>query len=173
MKNVKINQVTIEEIDLLQKISQQTFFEAFSDKNTDANMQRYLTENLSKERLSAELSNPDSTFYVARLENKIIGYLKLNTGTAQTELQEEDSLEIERIYVLKDFHGQKVGQVLYEKAVQIAADMQASYIWLGVWEENKGAMNFYKKNGFIEFGKHIFKLGNDEQTDIMMKLKML
>ena len=31
---------------------------------------------------------------------------------------------------------------------------------------------FFFKNGFVEFDKHIFKLGNDEQTDIMMKLKI-
>ena len=29
----------------------------------------------------------------------------------------------------------------------------------------------YNKNGFIEFDKHIFKLGNDEQTDLNDKIK--
>ena len=43
------------------------------------------------------------------------------------------------------------------------------YIWLGVWEENPRATRFYQKNGFVAFGKHIFKLGDDEQTDILMK----
>ncbi|PZQ78157.1 MAG: GNAT family N-acetyltransferase, partial [Flavobacterium johnsoniae] len=76
------------------------------------------------------------------------------------------------IYVLKEFHGKKVGQLLYEKAIQIAKETKSDYVWLGVWEENHRALAFYKKNGFVEFDKHIFRLGNDEQTDIMMKLQL-
>jgi ribosomal protein S18 acetylase RimI-like enzyme len=85
-------------------------------------------------------------------------------------LQDEGALEIERIYVLKDFHGKSVGQVLYNKAIDIAKEKKTKYVWLGVWEENPRAISFYKKNGFVEFDKHIFILGDDEQTDIMMKL---
>jgi ribosomal protein S18 acetylase RimI-like enzyme len=102
----------------------------------------------------------------------VIGYLKLNFGQAQTELQDEKALEIERIYLLKEFHGKNVGQLLYDKALQIARQKNVDYVWLGVWEENRRAINFYTKNGFVEFDKHIFKLGNEEQTDKMMKLNL-
>jgi ribosomal protein S18 acetylase RimI-like enzyme len=56
--------------------------------------------------------------------------------------------------------------------MQIAKEVKAEYIWLGVWEENNKAIHFYTKNGFIPFDKHIFKLGDEEQTDIMMKLEL-
>ena len=59
--------------------------------------------------------------------------------------------------------------MLYEKAMQVAEDKKVDYVWLGVWEENPRAIRFYQKNGFVEFDKHIFRLGDDEQTDIMMK----
>ncbi|HEY1872444.1 MAG TPA: GNAT family N-acetyltransferase, partial [Chitinophagaceae bacterium] len=118
------------------------------------------------------LNNENSGFYFATLDNNAIGYLKLNFGQSQTELKDDNSLEIERIYVLKGFHGKNVGQLLYEKAIQIARQRNADYIWLGVWEENSRAINFYKKNGFVQFDKHIFRLGNDEQTDTMMRLKL-
>ncbi len=74
--------------------------------------------------------------------------------------------------VLKEFHGKKVGQLLYDKAIEIAKQKNTEYIWLGVWEENPRAISFYKKNCFVEFDKHFFKLGDDKQTDIMMKLKL-
>lgn len=69
---------------------------------------------------------------------------------------------------MQEFHGKKVGQILFEKALNLAKDKGCDYVWLGVWEENHCAISFYKKNGFIEFDKHIFKLGDDEQTVIMM-----
>ncbi len=172
MEFMKITRITTNEIDQLQKIGRQTFYETFSTGNTQENMQKYLDERFSIEKLTAELNDKNAIFYFAQLENKIVGYLKINFGDSQTELKDDKSLEIERIYVLKEFQGKKIGQILYDKAIEIAKQKDADYIWLGVWEENPRAIKFYKKNGFIEFDKHIFKLGNDEQTDIMMKLKL-
>lgn len=172
INHILINPVSLDDIGELQKISRQTFFETFSAVNTEENMKKYSEESLSLEKLAAEVSAKGSEFYFAILENTIIGYLKLNYGEAQTELKDSKALEIERIYVLQEFHGKNVGQLLYEKAMQVAKGMDAEYVWLGVWEENKRAITFYKKNGFTEFDKHIFMLGNDEQTDIMMKLHL-
>ncbi|GAB3364439.1 N-acetyltransferase [Arachidicoccus ginsenosidivorans] len=172
MDILNIRKVTLNDIDQLQKIGKQTFYETFSAGNTEENMINYLNEGFSIEKLTTELSDKNTEFYFATLDNNVIGYLKLNFGQSQTELQDDKALEIERIYVLKEFHEKKVGQVLYEKAIEIAKEKNADYVWLGVWEENPRAISFYKKNGFVEFDKHIFKLGNDEQTDIMMKLKL-
>ncbi len=172
MDNIDVKRVTLSDIDQLQKIGKQTFFETFSAENTEENMKKYLEEGFTVEKLTAELNDNNSEFYFASLDNKVIGYLKLNFGQSQTEIKEDKALEIERIYVLKEYHGKKVGQILYDKAIQIARLKNVDYVWLGVWEENPRAINFYKKNGFVEFDKHIFKLGDDEQTDIMMRLKL-
>ena len=172
MDKIVITKATINDLDQLQKIGRQTFFETFSTGNTEENMTKYLNEGFSIDKLTTELNDKNAEFYFATHNDNVIGYLKLNFGKSQTELQDDKGLEIERIYVLKDFHGKSVGQLLYDKAIQIARQKNADYIWLGVWEENPRAINFYKKNGFVEFDKHIFKLGNDEQTDILMKLKL-
>lgn len=172
MKSIEIKKVTIKDIAQLQKIGRQTFHETFSAGNTEANMTKYLDEGFSIEKLRDELSDKNAEFYFATLGDNVIGYLKLNFGQSQTELQDDKALEIERIYVLKDFHGKNVGQLLCDQAIQIAGQKNADYVWLGVWEENPRAINFYRKNGFEEFDKHVFKLGDDEQTDIMMKRKL-
>ncbi len=170
MEALQIKEVTFNDIEQLQQIGRQTFYETFAAGNTGENMAKYLNEGFSIEKLTAELNDKNTVFYFATLDNNVIGYLKLNFGKSQTELQDDKALEIERIYVSKEFHGKKVGQALYEKAVEIARQKNAGYVWLGVWEENPRAIGFYRKNGFVEFDKHIFKLGDDEQTDIMMKL---
>ncbi|SFG93773.1 GNAT family N-acetyltransferase [Pontibacter chinhatensis] len=172
MDNISIVEATLNDLTQLQAISRQTFSETFSANNTEENMAKYLEEELSLEKLAAELRNPGSAFYFAMLGNSVIGYLKLNFGESQTELQDDKAVEIERIYVLKAYHGKRVGQLLYDKALQVARQAKADYVWLGVWEENLRAIRFYKKNGFVAFDKHIFKLGDDEQTDIMMKLEL-
>lgn len=169
MENIEIKRISLRDISSLQKIGRQTFYETFSAGNSEENMSKYLEKGFSEEKLAAELSNVFSEFYLAFLNQKVIGYLKLNFGDSQTELKDSNSLEIERIYVLQECQGKKVGQKLYEKAMQVADEKNVNYVWLGVWEENPRAIHFYQKNGFVEFDKHIFKLGDDEQTDIMMK----
>ena len=166
---MRITSLTVSDVSILRGIARDTFIETFSEANKAEDMERYLTENFSEEQLARELSNPDSFFYVAEVNGHVVGYLKLNTAHAQTEPQAADALEIERIYVLSNYHGDGVGQALYHHAMSVAEDRKASYVWLGVWEHNHRALRFYEKNGFIAFGTHIFQLGNDQQTDILMK----
>ena len=172
MANISILEATINDLELLQKIGRQTFSETFAASNSLENMTKYLEEGFSSEKLLGELTNINAAFYIARSEMEVVGYLKLNFGQSQTELKDIKALEIERIYVLQEFQGKNIGQLLYEKAKQVATEKNAEYVWLGVWEENEKAIKFYTKNGFVAFDKHIFKLGDDEQTDIMMKLTL-
>lgn len=172
MESIEITKVTPADLYQLQQIGRHTFFETFSSLNTEENMTKYLDEGFSIQKLTDEVNDKNTSFYFASSAGKVIGYLKLNGGPSQTEIKDDKAIEIERIYVLKEYHGKSVGQLLYQKAIEIAKQMQADYVWLGVWEENPRAISFYKKNGFVEFDKHIFKLGDDEQTDIMMKLKL-
>ena len=169
---MKIRKINIDDLETLRYLSIQTFKETFEEVNTEEDMQKYLDENLSLERLKSELENLDSEFYFIENENKNLGYLKLNFENAQTEKVEENYFEIERIYVLKAFLGQKIGQILFDKAIEIGREKNLEYVWLGVWEENHRAIRFYGKNGFEIFGKHDFVLGEDVQTDLLMKMKI-
>lgn len=170
--NITILQINDSHIAALQQIGRQSFSETFAESNSAQNMAKYLEEAYSYEKLSAELNDPNSIFYFAKMDQNVIGYLKLNFGASQTELKDNNALEIERIYVLKEFHGKKVGQFLFDKAIEIAKEYHVAYVWLGVWENNKRALQFYTKNGFVEFDQHIFVLGDEAQTDIMMKLEL-
>lgn len=172
MQQITVRKITSADIIELQNIGKLTFAETFSSGNSAENLREYLESGFSTEKLTAELTDQNAEFYFAELDGKTIGYLKVNIGQSQTEIKDNNSLEIERIYVLKEFHGKKVGQILYNKAIELAKEKNVKYVWLGVWEENPRAFRFYEKNGFKAFDKHVFKLGNDEQTDIMMKLNM-
>ena len=169
---MKIRKINIDDLEALRNLSIQTFKETFEEVNTEENMQKYLNENLNEEKLKSELENQNSEFYFAENNGEILGYLKLNFKDAQTEKVEENHFEIERIYVLKDFLGQKIGQILFNKAIEIGREKNLEYVWLGVWEENHRAIKFYEKNGFEIFGKHDFVLGEDVQTDLLMKMKI-
>ena len=177
MSNITLKKVSIANVAQLQKIGMTTFSETFTEFNTPENLNKYFVESFSIEKLTSEINNTSSKFYLAlddvKDDTNPIGYLKVNFGESQTELKDSKALEIERIYVLKEYQGKDVGQLLYQKALTIAKQSNVEYIWLGVWEKNVRAINFYKKNGFITFDTHIFKLGDEQQTDFMMKLQLV
>lgn len=172
MESIVLKKVFAADVAQLQQIAIKTFKEAYVANNSEQNMEDYIDSSFTEKKLHAEVSDPNSIFYFAMLGNDIVGYLKVNLGASQTELKDSNALEVERIYVIKAYYGKQVGQALFDKVLEIAKLRSVEYIWLGVWEENPRAIRFYEKNGFVAFDTHVFNLGDEEQTDIMMKLRI-
>lgn len=166
----RANEVDLED---LQSISIRTFYQAFEKFNTADDMRLYLENCLSIEQLNKELETEASSFFLAKIDGETIGYIKLNYGNSTHNDQKGPGLEIERIYVLKEFHGTGIGQELYAFAIEKANEIHATHIWLGVWEHNPRAIRFYEKLGFEPFGTQQFILGKDIQTDILMRLSLV
>jgi diamine N-acetyltransferase len=173
VQQIQIVEVILTDLPALQKISKRTFYDSFAALNTAENMKFHLDNHFTQEKLRAEILNQDSKFFFATHEGTPVGYLKLNHGNTQTVLPNDQAVEIERIYVDQPFKGYGIGNTFISKAVEIANAFQAKYLWLGVWEHNEPAIRFYEKNGFEKFSKHIFKLGDDEQTDFLLKKNLL
>ncbi|MDH7446520.1 GNAT family N-acetyltransferase [Aquimarina sp. 2201CG14-23] len=170
-QELKIVKVRPEDNHTLLEIGRQTFYDAFgSPHNTEENIHYYLSQKFTLEKITNEILNPESQFFFALYKDKIVGYLKLNSGSAQTEFIKGNSIEIERIYVINIYQGKGIGKYLLDNVIRIAKEKTVAFIWLGVWEKNKSAINFYQQNGFKIFDKHRFMLGSDKQTDIMMRL---
>lgn len=157
----------------LQYLCRTTFAETFSDANSEEDMQKFLDESYSSEKLSAELANSESVTYIAYQNAVPLGYLKLNMGNAQTEKCLDNSLEIQRIYILKSAKGHGIGSAFMQIAEDFAREKKLSTIWLGVWEHNEPAKKFYKSKEYEKFSQHTFVLGNDLQTDFLLKKEIL
>lgn len=166
----EIRLADVSDWEILQQLGRQTFAETYADHNTPENLAKYLKEGFSEAKIKAELSNPSSMFYYILYGEKAIAYLKINFAEAQTELNDPSSLEIERIYVCKDYKGNGLGTELLKQAIIIGNQKHLKYVWLGVWEKNPKAIQFYQKHGFTKFGEHIFTVGDDDQKDWLMKL---
>lgn len=146
-----------------------TFVDAFAHHNTAEDMDLYVTGEMNVEKIEAELLVPDNIFFMAYVGDALAGYAKVRSVNPPPELNGVKALEIERLYVLKQFQNKHIGLALLEHCISFARSKLCSIIWLGVWEHNHGAIRFYERIGFSRFGAHGFRLGNDDQTDILMK----
>ncbi|MGG4169144.1 GNAT family N-acetyltransferase [Rossellomorea vietnamensis] len=170
---IKLKKCTIEDVHTLREISYDTFNETFKDQNSPENMKSYLEKAFNVEQVETELSHRSSHFYLVYVHEEVAGYLKINTGDAQSEKMGDESLEIERIYIKRSFQKHGLGKYLLNKALEMATEQHLKKIWLGVWEKNENAIAFYKEMGFVETGAHSFYMGDEEQTDLIMSKQIL
>jgi len=167
---IQIKTATPFDAELIADISRETFYESFAEFNTKADMDKFLAEQFSKEKLMAQVGGAGNIFLLAYLDEYPVGYVFLKEGT-EAALQTDNAIEISRIYSRTPFIGKGVGKALMEAAIRQVKSMNKECLWLGVWEHNHLAIDFYTKSGFNKFSEHDFVLGNDVQRDWLMSLE--
>lgn len=165
---IEIKKCNLKDVYRLQEISRETFYDTFNHQNSPKNMSAYLERAFNLKQLGKELSNLSSFFFFIYFNDDVAGYLKVNINDAQSEELGDQSLEMERIYIKNKYHKRGFGKYLLNKAMEIALEHNKTKIWLGVWERNENAIEFYKKMGFVQTGAHSFYMGDEEQIDLIM-----
>lgn len=166
---IQLKQATATDLETLRAIGIETFTDTFGAFNTPDNMQAYLQAAYAPALLQQELATAGSTFQLLYVDEQLAGYLKLNVDQAQSEPRGTQTLEVERIYIRSAFKRQGLGRYLINDAICQAQAQQKSSLWLGVWEHNTPAYQFYQAMGFHETGSHVFQLGTDAQRDLIME----
>lgn len=158
----------------LAQIAWKSFYDAFADhpKNAPDDMKAYMDEAFSVAALKADLADRDSIYFVAELDGTIIGYAKLKQNSREECTSGENPIELCRLYSLNEYIGKGIGKTLMLKCLEFAKEENHDFMWLGVWEYNTRAQDFYKKFGFEKCGEHIFQLGTDPQTDWVLERKI-
>lgn len=163
---------TISDTESLALICRETFYDTYHLQNTEADMALYIQQYLSNNCIRSELENIKNTFIIMLDDTIIIGYAKLSESIVPKALQPLIGLQISRIYITKKYTGKGIGKQLMQMSIQLAKEKNKHIIWLGVWEKNQHAINFYQQFGFEKFGEEIFVLGKDEQTDWLMEKQL-
>lgn len=168
---ITIRPVTENDIVLLTELGRTTFIESFSEQNNPVNVQKYLAESYAFEVIKVEFDNPKNHFFIAEFNSEPAGFIKIIFDEDEDHpiLKDKKCLQLERIYILEKFQGLGISRKMLNKLFEIAIENHFELIWLGVWEKNIKAITIYEKWGFEKFGDHIFNLGGDLQTDLLMK----
>lgn len=169
---ISVKKATISDLEAINKMAVETFYETYSWYNTPENMVEYTEKNFSKEKTRKDLEESEAIFFLAYALDELVGYAKMRRTTTPTGLQTEKHIEIERVYVAQKFQKQKAGYALVKKCIEAARELNLELVWLGVWKKNKKAIAFYERFGFKIFGSQVFRLGNDPQDDHLMKFEL-
>lgn len=174
MSEIKIRQAEIADAKVLTDLAYTTFWDAFAHhpKNAPDDLNHYMRQAFNIEQISAELQDDKSLFLIAEIDGKAAGYAKLNLDLSEERISATRPIELNRLYSHQEFLGKGVGQSLMDACFEHAQANSHDVMWLGVWEYNPRAQRFYEKNGFRVVGSHVFQLGEDAQTDLLMQKEL-
>jgi len=153
---------------LLAELGASTFTETFAAVNDPADFGLYMSQAFGEVIQRAELEDPDVTVFLAERSGEAVGYVMLREGPAPEIVRGFDVLQIVRLYARQSAIGSGVGAVLMQRAIHEAAARGKEALWLGVWEKNVRAIEFYRRHEFFEAGTQPFLLGTDQQDDVVM-----
>ncbi|MEP6711883.1 MAG: GNAT family N-acetyltransferase [Ferruginibacter sp.] len=169
MPSISIQIAKTNDAEIISEISRKTFYDSFAADNTKEDVTTHMQEYYNVAKMKEELADKNNIFLLAWYENELVGYVKMRVDAKEESKDLLQPIEIERIYSVKNMIGKGVGKAMMQRCLDIAKEKNKQTIWLGVWEKNFSAMAFYTKWGFEKFGQHIFVVGNDAQTDLLMK----
>ena len=169
-ENLHIRRAGIADTKLLSELSAVTFFDTFHGTCTGDDMQEFIVKFFNEKQVKKELQDTNDFYFIAFNEEKAVGYIRMKEDESDiVEIKNRKSIELKRIYVLREYQSKKVGAGLMNFALNFSAKNGYELIWLGVWEYNARAINFYKKFGFQDTGfQHPFPIGNTPQIDNWM-----
>ncbi len=169
---IEIREAELHEISAMREVAISSYTDTFSAFNTPENMEAFFKSVYSLEALEKEFHESDSRLYLAWEEDQLLGFLRLRECNEVKSLLGDNTLELQRLYVLTSAQGKSVGRLLMETALAFASRKKYDWIWLGVWERNFKAQRFYKAWGFEKFSEHTFWMGDDPQIDWLLKRKL-
>ncbi|MEO7312973.1 MAG: GNAT family N-acetyltransferase [Chitinophagaceae bacterium] len=168
MNAIEIRYATETDAGLIADMSRHTFLTTFGPQNSQADIDTYMNVQFTREALMAEVGAAGNIFLLACIGDVPAGYVRLKENSFEGGLKAVKPIEIARFYAMPAMIGKGIGKAMMQYCIEMAELLQFDVIWLGVWERNVRAIDFYTAFGFKKFGEHGFLVGNDLQNDYLM-----
>lgn len=167
-RSLTLRTATVDDAPALSELAAASFIATFGPDNPPEAIDEYVAEALSVEVIEGQIADTNSTWIVAEDADGAAGFAHVKTGTAPREVSGDRPMQLSRLYARPDRIGKGVGAALMQDCVDRAAAVGCDALWLGVWEHNERALAFYRRWGMEPVGSMIFRLGDDDQTDLVL-----
>lgn len=157
---ISIIKANSDDVELLSKLAKATFIESHGHSAKEEDINDYVEKTYSHASFKEELTHEKNIYHIIYINGTPAGYSKIILNTPIIECQLNNITKLERIYILKEYHGLKLGAELYNFNVESARKNNQEGMWLYVWTENNRAIQFYEKNGFQVVGSYNFKISD-------------
>lgn len=152
----------------LSALMRSTFMAANGHCTTAENLAKFLDACYTPEIQLREIRDPGVHTVLVEERTGLRGYAQLRWTTAAPREFGEVAVELGRIYLIPEVQRSGIGSELMQYLLRQARVGGASLVWLNVWQESAGAIDFYRKHGFQIVGETLFEVGNESKEDWLM-----
>jgi len=142
----------------LSHIGKITFIESHGSSAKTEDINDYVTAKYTDEIMAKELANPKNNYHLLYYNNKVAGYTNIVFDEPYPGSPVNNVTKLDRIYLMKEFYGLKLGEALLQFDIALARANNQSGLWLYTWTENKRAVSFYERSGFKIIGSYDFPI---------------
>jgi ribosomal protein S18 acetylase RimI-like enzyme len=168
--NVVYRTATHEDAALLADLFRRSFTETFGHLYAPEDLAAFL-ERLDEKGWRSELGDPAYAVRIAEVDGEPAGFAKLGPPTLPFEPRGA-ALEIRQLYVLAPWQGTGIARTLMEWMLGQARARHADELFLSVFVDNHRARKFYEGYGFRYVAPYVFKVGNHEDEDHILRLDL-
>ena len=151
----------------LVRVFTESFMETFGHLYRPADVEEFLSGN-TEEKWRGFIADEDCAVRVADRDGELLGFVELAPRKIPYE-STQPSIELRRLYLLKQAHGTGAAQELMRWALDEAARRGAKEVILSVYVDNHRARRFYDRYGFEEVGKFDFMVGSHADEDLILR----
>jgi ribosomal protein S18 acetylase RimI-like enzyme len=167
---MEIRKAQRHELNILEKLARAIWPSTYSDIISAAQIEFMLSWMYAEQTLQAQFDQGHE-FYILSSQNSDLGFLALEWIPSAKDL-EQQTLKINKLYILSQQQNKGFGKALIQKAIQRASETSVAEINLQVNKANK-AKDFYAHLGFQIKEEAVFDIGNGfVMDDYIMSYKL-
>src|SRR5450432_729930 len=146
--DIEIQKMKLPDLMILHKVCCEIYSQNFYKHWDEGGLEQYLNAVFGPGTLEIELRDKNIQYHMAFIKQEPVAFMKLNLFSNLPGFDMKKGIELDKIYILQQFKGMKIGKRLLDVAFDIANNNRKDIFWLSVIDTNREAISFYEKAGF-------------------------
>ena len=160
-----IRHAILDDVDLLCHLGATTFRDTYRPITDAAELEDYVATQFTPTKVQAWLRDPRARTLLAFAAGAPAGYAHVRAAPVPACVADRRAIELSRLYLLASAQGTGLGSALMDAALAQAAALGGRTVWLGAYDRNLKALDFYSRRGFVQVGTHEFEFGGQIHAD--------
>jgi ribosomal protein S18 acetylase RimI-like enzyme len=127
--------------------------------NNRSELEEYLDYTYAVDKIASSINKENNVYFLANVDGLPAGFAKLKKHSLNDQIESFVQAELQKLYVLKQYHGKGVGEALMQSVINLIGSFEPECLWLDTHISNERAIRFYERHGFKKSGTHQFTIG--------------
>ena len=160
-----IRHATLDDVDVLCRLGATTFRETYRAISDPREVDEYAETHFTPAKIQGWLARPDARTLLAFVVDTPVGYAHVRRAKVPDCVADREAVELSRLYLLASAQGTGLGGALIAAALAEVTALGGRTVWLGAYDRNVKALQFYARRGFAQVGTHEFEFGGQIYAD--------